>query len=1026
LEIFITSKATANVEILIYRNNSTRAITVNPGVTHQEVISFEANNPFAARGSDNLEQKAIKITSDENISVYAFNNRQRSADATVVLPFNTLGKEYYVSAYWEDGPNDGIGTANSPSEFLIVATQNGTEIEITPTVETRSGKAAGVPFKINMSEGQVYQVQADDDLSGTLVKASSGQDDCKNFAVFGGNMWGRVTMGENCGTVNDPQFPGGYAADQLFEQMYPTSTWGKNYVAIPYELRAKQGIRVMAKEDGTEVRVGLDTYTLNAGEYETFVTDQVVAITANNPIQVAQFSLTMSCDTRTTSGTGDPFMIMLNPNEQQLNEINFNALAATELNNYYLTVITDSDQTGNLTLNGDQVSLASFTQVPEAPEYSYASISILKGLDYNLKSSGGFVAYIYAFGFLESFGYVAGASLENLNLEVQGNDEFIEIIQDQACLNAEIAFSVDFDTPAGASPRFNTFDWDFGNGDMAQGQNVTYTYTRPGEYNITLVASDGLGSCGTSETVVKTITVEETLVNPIVGASSVCPDVNGIEYTISGGAGNTYEWLIEGGTITSSNLGEKIMVNWGAANSNASLKVLAKNAIGCRIDTIVYPVVINKRLEPVAPYTEGPVSEDGQKAEVCFEERSRVRYFVNATNGSNYRWQIEGGSFTSDTNPNGTEVFVDWGNSSSGKIWYIEANDFIDDCEGVSEVLEVTIYSQISPSASITDILCFGEATGAIDLSITGGKPGDYQVSWDNGMTGESLAGLSAGNYVAMVTDALGCTVEQTFTIAQPEELVIANIAVFPVRCFQEDNGSADLTIMGGVKFDNGNYQFIWESEGIETITNQHVNDNLSAGTYNVKVIDANGCEAVSSFVIEEPPLLEVDIESIINEPICPQASNGMAFIDAKGGTPDYQFYWSNKPTVDDPNASDLSRGNYEVRVVDANGCETSYEIEVVERFPKIFIPNAFSPNGDGNNDTFKPVTDCQLNYYMQVFNKWGTIVFSSEDINVGWDGTFQGEMVQAGEYSYVVFYSGTLNEVSFEETYRGSFSLIR
>ncbi len=1019
LELFITSKTEANVEIFVYTDGSTRNVTVTPGITHQEFISISLDNPYAATLSGNIEQKAIRITSDVNISVYAFNNRQRSADATVVLPASSLGREYYVAAYWEDEETN----QDSPSEFLIVASQDDTEIEITTSAPTISGQPANQPFTITLNQGEIYQVQADADLTGSFIRASEASGDCKNFAVFGGNQWGRITFGQDCSTAADPV---AYAPDHLFEQMYPTNTWGRNYVSFPMELRNNYGLRIMAGEDDTEITIGSDVITLNSGEYEDFVLNELVAINANKPIQVAQFSFSLSCDNNSRAGSGDPFMMMLNPNEQQLQEINFNALNATELDNYFLTIITDSDNTDNVFLNGAQLNSGEFQTVPGAVQYAYGNFTIQKALDYNLFSDGGFVAYIYAFGFIESFGYVAGASLENLNLQAQGEDEFIDIIADQACLNAEIDFTALFETPAGQEPRFNTFEWDFGDGTVAEGESILKVYDEPGFYDIVLIASDGQGSCGTSETVIRTIEVVPTEVSDIMGSSSVCPDVFGIEYSVTGGAGNSYEWTVVGGTIAQDN-GSSILVDWGSPNPNASVTLSVKNSIGCEIDDLVLDVVINKLLEPIAAFSDSFIAPGTLLSEVCFENRNRDRYYVNPTNGSNYTWRVEGGTFTADTNPNGTEVFVDWGNSTSGRIWYTESNELIDDCDGDSDILDVVIYQPIRSVATIDNVLCNGEANGEISLAISGGRPGDYEVTWDNGMTGASITGLPVGDYKATITDEIGCELVETYTVTEPEVLTVVGAAqTLPVRCFQESNGVADITVIGGTKFPNGNYQFLWESPDFQTTTTNNVNTSLPAGDYNVTITDANGCQTSTSVTITQPPLLEADLETLINETICPQADDGTAFIDAKGGTPDYQFFWSNKPNVEDQNASDLSAGNYTVRIIDSNGCETSYEIQVEERLPKIYIPNAFSPNGDTQNDTFKPVGDCSGQYYMQLYNQWGSIVFSTEDLSEGWDGNYRGALAPIGEYSYVIFYANTVNGVSFEDTYRGSFKLIR
>ena len=100
--------------------------------------------------------------------------------------------------------------------------------------------------------------------------------------------------------------------------------------------------------------------------------------------------------------------------------------------------------------------------------------------------------------------------------------------------------------------------------------------------------------------------------------------------------------------------------------------------------------------------------------------------------------------------------------------------------------------------------------------------------------------------------------------------------------------------------------------------------------------------------------------------------------------------------------------------------------INVREKHPRIYLPNAFSPNGDGVNDEFKAMSDCELNFSMQIFNAWGGIVFSTTDMARGWDGTVAGKAAPIGKYSYIVFYSATANGLSFEETQRGTLRLLR
>ncbi|OEK04351.1 T9SS type B sorting domain-containing protein [Roseivirga misakiensis] len=1022
LEIFLTSKERAEVEIFIYTDSRTITITVEPGVTHREVIASLTDNPFAASGSAQSQRRAIRVTSDVDISVYALNSRSRSADAAVILPVNTLGNQYYVSAYWEEYPtgdnfnSNNNGEQDSPSSFLIVAAADDTQIQITPSVNAR-GFNAGQTYDITLNQGDVYQVQADGDLTGTLIELNNDNTtECKNFAVFGGNQWGRVTGGDDCQSGSDI---GGFAADHLYEQMFPVSTWGENYIAAPYELRTAYVLQITAAEDDTRIVIGGDVINLDAGMTERRLETDVVGIFADKPIQVAQFSQALSCDNNTNAGPGDPFMIMLSPNEQKLTQITFNALTANVIDNYFVTIITETAHIGDLTLDGNTIPSTDFISVPGSG-FSYANVGINIGEDYTLVSDAGFIAYIYGFGNIESFGYAAGASLENLDLVIVGDDPEIALIDTEACVNNEVEFTLDFEVPAGEDPRFDTFEWDFGDGSLVVlGQDVVHTYLAPGEYNIMVRASQG-GACGSSETVVKTITVIDNFVNAINGPSSVCPDVTDIEYVVDGFSEQTYVWEIQGGTITPTADNNRILVDWGVARDDAFLKVVGINELGCETDTLTLDVIINKRLEPALPQSNGFTAN-----EVCFTDFNEVTYFTPQTNGSEYEWFIEGGTILTDNSLN--EIRVQWPGPGTGKIWYREFNPAISDCEGFSDELEVIIYPEIISTPTITNALCNGDANGTISLTLSGGKPGNYSVSWSNGMMGQDITGLAAGDYVATITDALGCEIMETYTVTEPDVLAVSDMQLNPVRCFQESNGSALILVGGGTTFANGDYSYSWTGpNGFNTSTNTGQINGLRAGNYLVDIVDANGCETSATFVIDEPALLEPDLETLINEPICPQASDGTAFIDAKGGTPDYQFFWSNNSSVDDRTASNLSKGRYTVRIVDANGCETSLAIEVEERFPRIFIPTAFSPNGDQTNDVFAPVTDCAIRFSMQIYNKWGAVIYSTDDVNDGWDGNFEGQEAPSGKYSYVIFYAGTLNDVAFEETYRGSVKLIR
>ena len=1009
LEIFITSNEVASGTIHILQTGQMVEFTVNPGVTFQHVVSNEMFNSFAPTGSGlNPTKKGIHVTSDVDVSVFAFNRRLRSADATVVLPTPTLGKEYFIASYFEQSPVPGLNT-NNESEFVVLGTESETNIEITPSVATVDGRPAGVPFTITLNQGEVFQLQSREDLTGTFITSVSNiPNQCNNFAVFSGNKWTGVG---GCGNAND----------QLYEQLFPVNTWGQNFTVVPYKGRNSNGdlFRVISSEGDTEVSITTDsgvtttTTLVAAGNYLTENVNEAVSISANRPVQVVQYSKSQ-CAELQGALTGDPFMLVVSPNEQLLKKVTFNTLRADVIDSYFTTVIAKTSSRTNTKLNGASINDSEWTALNSNPDLSYARLDLVGDRDYTLEAEDGFISYVYGFGNIESFGYAAGASLENLNLQVLGDDPQIGIIAEQACLGSDIQFEASFEVPPGEDPRFDTFDWDFGDGETGSGETFNHVYAEPGLYTVVLVASNGTGACSTSETISREIEILDSKVDEIQGPPSVCPDVTGISYEAFGGNDITaYEWTIDGGTIVSGVNDQVVVVDWGAARPDAKLIVVTTNSLGCKSEPVQLDVLINKRLEPVPPRG---------TFEICYAERASVNYFTPITNGSEYEWFLTGdGSFDGGINT-GNSVNITWNGAGTGTVWYREYNPSISDCEGFSDVQNVIIHTEIVPTETISDVLCFEGNTGSIALSILGGVPG-YTVNWSNGATGLIVENLTAGDYTATITDDFGCEVEFTYTVAEPDLLEVSPSTITDVRCFGESNGSLVVQVTGGVE----PYSYFWTGPDDFSITTTAPNiDGLIAGTYNVLVTDANACTATTELIVVEPELLEPDLEKLINEPICPQASNGEVKIDGKGGTQPYQFFWNTTPQQDGDLATGLMQGEYTVTIIDANGCTASLDVEVKERFPRVFIPSAFSPNNDGENDKFVAITDCTLSFNMQVFNKWGSVVFATTDITEGWDGTYEGKNVPDGIYSYKVFYSGNINTIPFEETINGTVRIFR
>ncbi len=212
----------------------------------------------------------------------------------------------------------------------------------------------------------------------------------------------------------------------------------------------------------------------------------------------------------------------------------------------------------------------------------------------------------------------------------------------------------------------------------------------------------------------------------------------------------------------------------------------------------------------------------------------------------------------------------------------------------------------LSVTCGGTNILCFGNATGTVSLTVNGGTPA-YSFAWSNGATTQNQAGLPAGTYCVTVTDAAGCTISCCYTVSQPSQL-IASCSGTGTLCPGSGSGTASVIASGG----RPGYTYLWSngSTGLSIL-------GLSAGTYCVTVTDDNGCTTSCCYTVSDPTPVSATCSGTAVS--CFNGSNGTVSVLATGGTPGYTYNWSNGSTKQTPNF--LAAGTYCVTVSDANGC---------------------------------------------------------------------------------------------------------
>ncbi|NOR76349.1 MAG: hypothetical protein GQ525_14480 [Draconibacterium sp.] len=385
LEITVTARVATTFTIKIGPNENLvgETYSINANSSIQVPIQWDLVEPI---GSENIEDFGIHLESKGPVNVYALNYDRRSSDVAVIYPTASLGSEYFAMCY-EPNVN---GKTGKNSEFLIVAAEDSTTVEITPTKITDQLRPKDSTFTIILNKGQIYQVQSENtenasgqgDLTGSHILAD------KPIAIFSGSYGTTI-----------PATPGTNAWDHLYEQIPPVRSWGRNFYTVPLKSRQGDIYRILAAEDGTNVIINNSStpIPLDRGEFHEVLLENYEPsyIFADKKILVAQYSRSMSAD---AGDVGDPFMIILSPTTQAVNDVTFVAYGSSVIEQYYVNIVARTTETGQILLDGN--SIQHHFKPYSNSDYSYAQIS-LNPETYHIWGKTdkiGFLAYVYGFG----------------------------------------------------------------------------------------------------------------------------------------------------------------------------------------------------------------------------------------------------------------------------------------------------------------------------------------------------------------------------------------------------------------------------------------------------------------------------------------------------------------------------------------------------------------------------------------------------------------------------------------------------
>lgn len=496
--------------------------------------------------------------------------------------------------------------------------------------------------------------------------------------------------------------------------------------------------------------------------------------------------------------------------------------------------------------------------------------------------------------------------------------------------------------------------------------NASFTSLAPGTYAIHIKDAN---NC-TKDTNITLVDSMQMALQAAITPIQCFGNTNGAITLTASGATAPYTYALGVGTYAANNAFNNL--------GQGTYALHAKDANGCLKDTsiaLVQPALLAFTL--------------GINNILCFNENTGL-VTVNATGGTlPYQYAVDANPF-----------------QANNQFTNLSAGTYIIHLKDAHNCTKDTTITIMQPSTAITfgtfnvvQPTCEAFADGSVTMAAQGGTP-PYQYSFNNGAFGNTanFAQIAEGTYLFKARDNNGCETDTSITLTGFPHIILDGVTFKLPTCNGASDGQMTLNASGGrppfmYNINNGN---LWNTSPAFT--------NKASGNYTLSVKDENGCIKDTTLFLPQPDKLEIDTSLIGND--CNGVDNG-GIIDIKvtGGTAPFQYNWQHNPDLHTPRITGLVNGKYTVEVIDANGCSESATVQILyNNCCTPFIPNAFSPNGDGHNESFKVEFkgDMELKE-MYVYNRYGQRIFSSSNIGKSWDGTFNDMPVDAGTYFYYV-----------------------
>ena len=556
------------------------------------------------------------------------------------------------------------------------------------------------------------------------------------------------------------------------------------------------------------------------------------------------------------------------------------------------------------------------------------------------------------------------------------------------------AVIIDGSASASSGTGTLTYEWLDPNGTVV-GTSPTISATMEGAYTLTITDSDNMcSSINNALTVVSNTSEPTAAIDDLNGSFILCDLPNlvfdGSSSSSANAATLSYAWTLNGNPLGTT-------PNIEAGEAGTLVLTVTDMENGCSSDASV-TIELDANL---------PMVNIASNAAAITCDNNAVTIDASAsTAGLEYLWTGPG-NITDETTLTPT---VD----AAGQYTLTITNTG----NGCTSSASTTITSDTNPPAVAANAMNqFNCVTTEVTLSGDGSAIGsDFSYDWTtaNGVIASGSTTLTPvisapGTYTLEVTNNLtGCTNTSDVVVGADNDVpTISSFVTDEPTCFGDTDGSLAIESVTG-----GEAPYLYSIDGGNTFTTVDQFSFLGAGEYTVMVQDLNGCESTEVVTLDQPGELLVEL----GEDLTIQLGDSYVLDPQIIGGYDV-LTWSNCDSdtcqVATQDIQPLETSQYAITLVDGNGCTATDMITIlVEKKRDVFIPNVFTPNGDGQNDFFLPFAGQEVSkiHEFRIFSRWGAEIYQKLDFDPrttpqedGWDGRFNAQAMNPQVFVYYV-----------------------